>query len=82
MAPRALKSKSTREVLGKLQYIYLTYGVPRVIQHAQSKEFTSKVDISLYIFITMLSSITVMNKLKLVGNLPNSIQCNEVVSFI
>ena len=33
VAARANKSKTTREVLDKLQDIYLTYGVPKVIQH-------------------------------------------------
>ena len=50
VAARALKTKTTREVLDKLQDIYLTYGVPKVIQHDQGKEFTSKVDISVYIY--------------------------------
>ena len=46
----ANKSKTTREVLDELQDIYLTNGVPKVIQHDQGKEFTSKVDISVYIY--------------------------------
>ena len=37
VAARALKSKTTIEVLDKLQDIYLTYGVPKVIQHDQGK---------------------------------------------
>ena len=43
MVARALKTKTTKEVLEKLQEIYLTYGVPQVIQHDQGLEFTSKV---------------------------------------
>ena len=40
---RALKTKTTREVLDNLQDIYLTFGVPQMIQHDQGPEFTSKV---------------------------------------
>ena len=43
VAARALMNKTTREVLDKLHDIYLTYGVPKVIQHDQGPEFTSKV---------------------------------------
>ena len=36
VAARALLNKTTREVLDKLQDIYLTYGVPKVILHNQA----------------------------------------------
>ena len=63
VAARALKSKTTREVLDKLQRIYLTYGVSKVIQHDQGKEFTSKVGISVYIYsiIRFLFMITILS---------------------
>ncbi len=51
VAARALKTKTTRELLYKLQEIYLTYGVPKVIQHDQGTEFTSKVTLSDFPFI-------------------------------
>ena len=38
-----LKTKTSREVLNRLQDIFLTFGVPKVIQSDQSKEFSSKV---------------------------------------
>ena len=40
----ALKTKTTKEVLEKLQEIYLTYGVSQVIQHVQGPGFTSEVN--------------------------------------
>ena len=40
---RALKSKTTDEVIRELQDIYLELGLPDIIQHDQGKEFTSKV---------------------------------------
>ena len=40
---RALKTKTTREVLDNLQEIHLTFGVLQIIQHDQGPEFTSKV---------------------------------------
>ena len=43
MVARALTSKTSEEVLEKLQDIYLNVGLPNVIQHDQGKEFTSKV---------------------------------------
>ena len=43
VAARALTNKAMREVLDKLKDMYLTYGVPKVIQHDKGPEFTSKV---------------------------------------
>ena len=40
---RALKRKTTDEVIRELQDIYLELGLPDIIQHDQGKEFTSKV---------------------------------------
>ena len=38
-----LKSKRSSEVICKLKEIFLTYGVPNIVQHDQGPEFTSKV---------------------------------------
>ena len=43
VAVRPLLTKTTQSVLEALTDIYLTYGVPSIIQHDQGKEFTSKV---------------------------------------
>ena len=51
-AARALKSKTMREVLDKLQDIYLIYGAPKVIRHDQGKEFASKVDKSVTFIVS------------------------------
>ena len=40
---RALKSKTSEEVIENLKYIYLDVGLPNIIQHDQGREFTSKV---------------------------------------
>ena len=39
---RALKNKTTNEVLGQLEDIYFELGLPDIIQQEQGKEFTSK----------------------------------------
>ena len=39
---RPLRRKTSAEVIAGLQDIYLTFGVPAIIQHDQGKEFTSK----------------------------------------
>ena len=39
---RPLKRKTSAEVIDGLRDLYLTYGVPGIIQHDQGKEFTSK----------------------------------------
>ena len=36
---RPLSTKSTKSVLDALSEIYLTYGVPKIIQHDQGKEY-------------------------------------------
>ena len=41
---RALKTKTSKEILGCLQEIYLTFGVPKILQHDQGPEFSSKVN--------------------------------------
>ena len=43
---RPLSTKTTKSVLDALSDIYLTYGVPKIIQHDQGKEFTSKASVS------------------------------------
>ena len=40
---RPLKSKTSEEVVGNLQDIYLEMVLPNIIQHDQGKEFTSGV---------------------------------------
>ena len=40
---RPLKTKTTSEILERLQDIYLIFGVPNVIQSDQGNEFSSKV---------------------------------------
>ena len=40
---RPLKSKCTKEAIDKLRSIYLTLGIPEIIQHDQGPEFQSKV---------------------------------------
>ena len=40
---RALKSKTSKEVIDNLKDIYLDVGLPNIIQHDQGREFTSKV---------------------------------------
>ena len=52
---RALKTKTTSEVTGQLEDIYLDLGLPDIIQHDQGKEFTSKVILSVVV-ITVSSS--------------------------
>ena len=42
-AVRLLKTKRSSEVLAQLESIYLTLGVPQIIQHDQGPEFVSKV---------------------------------------
>ena len=44
---RPLRFKTTKEVLDQLVTIYMTYGVPKSLQHDQGKEFTSRVNIIL-----------------------------------
>ena len=46
VAARPLLLKTSRAVIDALSQIYLIYGVPRIIQHDQGKEFTSKVSYS------------------------------------
>ena len=40
---RPLKTKTSKEILERLEEIYLTFGVPKIIQHDQGPEFASKV---------------------------------------
>ena len=42
-AVRPLKTKTSKAVLTELENIYLTLGVPKIIQHDQGPEFVSKV---------------------------------------
>ena len=41
---RPLWTKTLKEILGCLQEIYLTFGVPKILQHDQGPEFSSKVN--------------------------------------
>ena len=43
VAARPLLTKTTQSVIDALTQIYLTFGVPAIIQHDQGREFTSKV---------------------------------------
>ena len=40
---RPLKTKTSQKIIHQLQDIYLDVGIPKIIQHDQGKEFTSKV---------------------------------------
>ena len=42
---RALKTKTSEEVIDQLHDIYLDVGLPSVIQHNQGKEFTINVSV-------------------------------------
>ena len=44
-AVRPLRTKTSKAVLRPLEDIYLTLGVPKIIQHDQGPEFVSKVHI-------------------------------------
>ena len=55
---RALKSKTSEEILENLKDIYLDVGLPNVIQHDQGKEFTSKVCLETQFYTLCLSSIS------------------------
>ena len=46
---RPLKTKTTKEVLSQLQDIYLTFGVPRVIQHDQGREYTRQACLRIFL---------------------------------
>ena len=61
---RPLFTKTTKSVLDALSEIYLTYGVPKIIQHDQGKEFTSKVRKLLETSI-LISSILTNNNLNI-----------------
>ncbi|KAI6651864.1 Retrovirus-related Pol polyprotein from transposon 17.6 [Oopsacas minuta] len=39
---RPLKTKTSKEILDCLQEIYLSFGVPNILQHEQGTEFSSK----------------------------------------
>ena len=41
---RPHRTKNSREILGCLQEIYLTFGVPKILQHEQGPEISSKVN--------------------------------------
>ena len=43
-----IRTKTTAEVVAELLKIYLTYGVPKICQHDQGREFTSKVLVTRY----------------------------------
>lgn len=40
---RPLRTKTSAEVVAELLSVYLLFGVPKICQHDQGKEFTSKV---------------------------------------
>ena len=42
-AVRPLRNKTTKEVLRQLDNIYMTLGVPKIMQHDQGPEFRNKV---------------------------------------
>ena len=41
---RPLSTKTSKEIVGYLQEIYLTFGVQKIIQHDQGQEFSSMVN--------------------------------------
>ena len=45
VAARPLLTKTTQSVIDALTEIYLTFGVPAIIQHDQGREFTSRVSL-------------------------------------
>ena len=53
---RPLMTKTSREILGCLQEIYLTFGVPKILQHDQGPEFSSKVKQWLILLLPCLLS--------------------------
>ena len=54
---RPLKTKTSREILDCLQDIYLSLGVPKILQHDQGTEFSSKVYSNAVLFLDMTSQI-------------------------
>ncbi|KAI6660171.1 PEP-CTERM domain protein [Oopsacas minuta] len=46
---RPLKTKTSKEILDCLQVIYLSFGVPKILQHDQGTEFSSKITHIFYI---------------------------------
>ena len=51
---RAVKTKTTSEVTGQLEDIYLDLGLPDIIQHNQSREFAYKVILSVVVILSAL----------------------------
>ena len=47
---RPLRIKTSREILGCLEEIYIPFGVPKILQHGQGPEFSSRVNVNDYIF--------------------------------
>ena len=62
---RPLKTRTSTEVVAELLGIYLTFGVPKICQHDQGEEFTSKVrNIILCIFCHIMIYSTSFTQLK------------------
>ena len=56
---RPLKTRTSAEVVAELLNVYLTFGVPRVCQHDQGKEFTSKVSYSIDLLMNVTYKLVV-----------------------
>ena len=59
LVARALKIKTSREVLDNQQYIYLTFSVPQVIQHDQGPKFTNKAILNIKFLMQTISQLTI-----------------------